>query len=221
MSRITTLPFGFSNAILVQETGIVLVDTGAPATLKKYQTLFAKLQIEPRDIGLIVITHGHTDHFAHANELRELTGAPILCHRKALPALQTGKNPPVHPRNELGESVLKLIAGKTPPALPIDPDILIDTAYDLNFYGVAGKVIPTPGHSECSVSVLLDSGDAVVGDLLVASPFTGKPTPAYLSDDPDALFASIRMLLPHANTFYSGHGGPFTRAQVESSLSEK
>ena len=33
MSRITTLSLGFSNATLIQETGAILVDTGAPPTV--------------------------------------------------------------------------------------------------------------------------------------------------------------------------------------------
>jgi len=221
MNRITTIPLGFSNAILVQESGMILVDTGAPATQQKYQEVFAALQVDPQDIRLIVITHGHSDHFAHARELRELTGAPILCHSKSLPALRTGKNPPVHPRNELGESVLKMIAGKEPSAMPVEPDIVIDADYDLGFFGVAGKIISTPGHSDCSLSVILDSGDAIVGDLVVSSPFTGNASVAYFADNPDALFASVRKLLPFTHTFYSGHGGPFTHEQVETALQEK
>ncbi|MHC1760924.1 MAG: MBL fold metallo-hydrolase [Negativicutes bacterium] len=221
MSLITTIPMGFSNAILVQEKGTILVDTGAPATTDKYRALFANLQVDPQDIGLIVITHGHSDHFAHAHELRELTGAPILCHSKALPALRTGKNPPVHPRNELGESVLKMISGKAPAASrSIEPDILIDSEFELAFYGIAGKIIPTPGHSNCSLSVLLDSGAAIVGDMVVSSPFTGKASIAYFADDPERLFTNVRMLLPHTHTFHSGHGGPFTREQVEAALPE-
>ena len=221
MSLITTIPLGFSNAILIQEQGVILVDTGAPATVEKYRALFDKLQLDPQDIGLIVITHGHSDHFAHAHELRELTGAPILCHSRALPALRTGINPPVHPRNELGESILKMIAGKEPAAsMPIEPDILIDSEFDLAFYGIAGIILPTPGHSDCSLSVLLDSGAAIVGDMVVSSPFTGKASVAYFAEDPNTLFANVRMLLPHAHTFYSGHGGPFTRQQVQAALNE-
>ena len=222
MSRITTLSLGFSNATLIQETGAILVDTGAPATVETYRRFFVKCRIDPQDIQLIVITHGHTDHFAHAHELRELTGAPVLCHRQALTALRTGKNPPVHPRNELGESVLRMIAGKEPTvSQPLEPDILIDAEYDLSFYGIAGKIIPTPGHSNCSLSVVLDSGSAIVGDLVVSSPFTGQATLAYLADQPEVLFESVRHLLAVSRTFYSGHGGPFSHDQVAAALHEK
>jgi glyoxylase-like metal-dependent hydrolase (beta-lactamase superfamily II) len=219
MSRITPLALGFANAILVQETGAIMVDTGAPATPEIYHQFFARCAIDPQDIRLIVITHGHTDHFAHAHELRELTGAPVLCHSKALAALRTAKNPPVHPRNELGESVLRMIAGKEPPASrPLEPDILIDGEYDLTYYGVAGKIIPTPGHSDCSVSVVLDSGAVMVGDMIVSSPFTGHATIAYLAEQPELLFDNVRRLLPLGDLFYSGHGGPFSRQQVQVAL---
>lgn len=219
MSRITPLSLGFANAILVQETGAIMIDTGAPATPEIYRQFFVRCAIDPQEIRLIVVTHGHTDHFAHAHELRELTGAPVLCHSKALTALRTAKNPPVHPRNELGESVLRMIAGKEPPvSQPLEPDILIDDEYDLAYYGIAGKIIPTPGHTDCSVSVALDSGAVMVGDMIVSSPFTGQATIAYLAEQPELLFDNVRRLLSFGDLFYSGHGGPFSREQVRLAL---
>jgi glyoxylase-like metal-dependent hydrolase (beta-lactamase superfamily II) len=46
------------------------------------------------------------------------------------------------------------------------PDIVIDDEYDLNEHGISGKIIHTPGHSRSSVSILLDNGEALVGDLV-------------------------------------------------------
>ena len=49
---------------------------------------------------------------------------------------------------------------------PADVDIVLDNnEFSLADYGIAGKVIYTPGHSSGSVSVLLDTGEAFVGDL--------------------------------------------------------
>ncbi len=45
-------------------------------------------------------------------------------------------------------------------------DLALDAPLDLRPYGVAGRVEPLPGHTPGSVVVLLDSGDAVVGDLV-------------------------------------------------------
>lgn len=212
MSKITGVTLGISNLFLVEDKGRFIVDTGTNATKERYVELFTELKINPREINLIIITHGHSDHFAHVHDLKELTGAPVLCHRNAVNALKTGRNPKVIPRNELGQKVLEIILGKEPFVHQVvQPDIIIEAAFDLNPYGVAGRVIHTPGHSECSTAVLLDSGEAIVGDTLVASPFTGKACMAYFASDEQALLSNVKMLTQQAHTFYSGHGGPFNR----------
>jgi hydroxyacylglutathione hydrolase len=215
MSKITSFTLGISNLFLVEDKGLVLVDTGTNAGKERYEELFSAAGIKPKDINLIVISHGHLDHFAHVYELKELTGAPVLCHNKAINSLRTGINQKVIPRNELGQKVLEMISGNKPIKYQVvEPDIIVESTLDLKSYGVAGKIIHTPGHSECSITVLLDSGEAIVGDMLVASPFTGEACVAYFADDEKALFDNIRMLLEQAHTFYSGHGGPFSKTEI-------
>jgi glyoxylase-like metal-dependent hydrolase (beta-lactamase superfamily II) len=214
MSKVTGITQGISNLFLVEDKGLILVDTGNDASTERYQELFLNLGINPKDIHLIIITHGHSDHFAHVRDLKELTGASVLCHKNAETVLKTGKNPTVIPRNELGQKILEMISGKEPVMRQVvDPDVIVEDMFDLHPYGVAGRVIYTPGHSNCSVTVLLDSGEAIVGDMLVAD-LTGKPCAAYFATDEKALFANIKMLLGKAHTFYSGHGGPFSKAEV-------
>ena len=213
MSSIITIPLGFANSFIVKDRGIILVDTGINANKEKFTQFFQHQKIDPRQISLIIITHGHADHFGHANYLKALTGAPILCHAEAVSALQAGNTADVTPRNELGKRVLKLV--KLPVSVaPIQPDLIINSSFELAPYGVAGKIIPTPGHSNCSLSVILESGDAIVGDILVASPFSGEPCLAYFASDEKALYESVKILAEVAHTFHSGHGGPFTREVV-------
>ena len=83
MALVASLKFGFANATLIQDQGAILVDTGTPASFEEYRRQFAALQLAPQDLRLIVITHGHADHFSYAAELREFTGAPVLCHTLA------------------------------------------------------------------------------------------------------------------------------------------
>lgn len=216
MVEIHTLTLGFANALLVRAQGTVLVDTGIRVSQNKYRAVFAELGIRMEDVQLIVITHGHADHFGHAADLKQWTGAPVMCHRLAVSALAGGEQAPVVPRNALGEKALKLLRPNLPLlARPVQPDIIMEEpAFDLRPYGILGKVIPTPGHTDCSLSLVLDSGEAIVGDILVPSPFDGEPCLAYFATDEQALLASVRKLLQHAHTFYGGHGGPFTKDEV-------
>lgn len=215
MSKVITLKLGFSDAFLVKEQGTIIVDTGINVRREKYLELFRLFNIEPKEVGLIIISHGHADHYGNVHLLKEITGAPVLCHRNAVGAVQAGRDAKVVPRNKLGEDVFKLIKNHLPKAFNfIAPDIIMDDFFDLTPFGVNGKIIHTPGHSDCSVSVILNSGEAIVGDIMVQSFFTAEPCLAYFATNEDALFSSFRRLLLEANTFYGGHGGPFTKDEA-------
>lgn len=215
MSKIIALPLGFANAYIVRDRDAILIDTGTNVSKEEFRELFFNLGIAPTEIKLIIISHGHTDHFAQVYELKEITGAPVLCHKNAIHALQTGQNSEIIPRNTLGENVWKAIEGNLPKvSKPVTPDLVMDSTFDLTPYGVAGKIIHTPGHSNCSIAVVLDSGEAIVGDMLVPSPLTGEPCAAYFASNEKALFENIQKLLAKAHTFYGGHGRAFSKEEV-------
>jgi glyoxylase-like metal-dependent hydrolase (beta-lactamase superfamily II) len=100
---------------------------------------------------------------------------------------------------------------------PLVPDISIDGPFDLAKYGLEGTALPLPGHSAGSIGVILDTGEAFVGDAAFnIFPRTVVPP---LADDPAALLESWRILLSSgARTFYPGHGKPFGREKLEASL---
>lgn len=118
-------------------------------------------------------------------------------------------------REKRGEEFLELIGGLDLAAHgPVEPDLTFDSEFDLSPYGVSGKVIHTPGHSVCSSSVVLDSGEAFVGDMLIDSPFTGEMRLPFLAFDESTLFASYRKLLDMAEVFYGGHGTPYSKKDM-------
>jgi glyoxylase-like metal-dependent hydrolase (beta-lactamase superfamily II) len=82
-------------------------------------------------------------------------------------------------------------------------------------------VVRTAGHTQGSISVVLPSGDALVGDLVASGILIGglvrlghalRPP---FEDDPQAVSRSLlRLLDAGIERFYMGHGGPLPAAEV-------
>ncbi|MBI1758033.1 MAG: MBL fold metallo-hydrolase [Actinobacteria bacterium] len=196
----------------------VIVDAGTPGSGKKIRDAVAAHGVDPRDIALIVLTHGHIDHFGSAAELHRLTGAPIVGHAADLTPYRAGKvQEPYRPTGLLGRLLASrdAVHARTE---SIEPAIVVRGPLDLAEHGVDARIMPTPGHTAGSISVLTDHGDLVAGDL-VASSFmglvAGKPANPPFHDDPVGNLASLRaMLALHPTRLHVGHGGPLDPARV-------
>jgi glyoxylase-like metal-dependent hydrolase (beta-lactamase superfamily II) len=90
----------------------------------------------------------------------------------------------------------------------------------LDVFGVAGRILATPGHTAGSISVLLDEGDLLAGDLLMGGFLGGyvqerTPGLTYFIDDLEQNLASIRTVLElPITTVFVGHGGPLDPVQI-------
>ena len=58
-TEIHQLPLGACNCYLIREEGLILVDAGFPNQGKRFLKQLKDLSIEPKDISLILLTHGH------------------------------------------------------------------------------------------------------------------------------------------------------------------
>ncbi len=200
--------------------GLVLVDTGPPGEAENITRQMLALGFEPRDLRLILITHGHVDHFGSAAALREQFNVPVAVHQADAPALRQGIHLPgtLTPTNWIMSLMARFSLSPLPTtAPPLEPDIVFDRGWSLEQYGIAGQVLLTPGHTPGSCSVLLESGEAVVGDLVAMKLLRWLRRPAwpYVAWNLARNVESLRQLValePH--TFYLTHGGPFTLAQV-------
>ncbi len=74
-------PLQYVNCYLFRESnGWTLLDTGLndEPGLNAWAYAFEALQISPRDIRRIILTHTHPDHFGLAGYFQHLSGAPVL-----------------------------------------------------------------------------------------------------------------------------------------------
>ncbi|HHT17716.1 MAG TPA: MBL fold metallo-hydrolase [Papillibacter sp.] len=228
MTEVIQYTIGMSNGFFIRsgET-VIAVDSGGEMGDGPFLDVCRKHGIDPRSIALLVVTHGHVDHFVNMGAMKALTKAPLLCHKLAAPFLWEGLKPDVFGRNALGRAVMarQAIEGDPIPFVPkVEPDILFEGTYDLKPWGIDGKIIETPGHSKCSTAVILDSGQALVGDTIAQPPGASTVGLAFLSDTENSdavLFDSVERILSAAHTVYSGHGGPFSRDEVMAALLEE
>ena len=226
MEKIFQYRRGLSNGYIVLGEKIIAVDTGCEETEEAFLSACKEAGIKPTDVSLIIITHGHVDHFFNLVNMERLTGAPVMCHEFAADFIVNGKDPNVQGRTKQGKAIIKKQEEEgnptdhTPSA---KVDIRVNTDTDLSPYGIKAQLIHTPGHSQGCMSVVFESGEAIIGDMILSVPPNDEPGLAFLSYDGPCtspeLYSSIRKLLDMGcHTFYSGHGGPYSKELVESLL---
>ena len=212
--QIHTIAFGIVNAYLLKGEKCVLVDAGVPGGKKSFLRGLEKAGVKPGEIKLVIITHGHMDHMGIAKTLADTTGAKIAIHHRDRTWLETGVSP-VPPGTTILGKVLSALGGRIP-EISVEPtkaDIVLgDNGLSLEAYGIPGRIIYTPGHTMGSVSVLLEGGEAFVGDLAMSSRFMRlRPGPPIFAEDLESVMQSWNVLVESdGKTIFPAHGKPFS-----------
>jgi glyoxylase-like metal-dependent hydrolase (beta-lactamase superfamily II) len=220
-TKVISLSLSMTRAFALVGDRTVLVDAGNPG---KEQKILAKLDragVSPSDVSLILITHGHADHFGGAAALKEATGAPVAVHAADAEPLRRGHDPPLIPTGATSRWMIRLIGRFVKSGgPPVEPDLLLDGETSLEEFGVQARVIPTPGHTPGSVSVVVPGGPALVADLIFGGFITPRrPKWPWFADDLGLVQRSIQTVLDLApTTILAAHGGPFSPGDVRQRL---
>lgn len=222
--KIPILPLGLLNAFLIQGLrGLILVDTGLPGSEKKLESILHQHNWKYSDIKLIIITHAHVDHAGNAARVKSLSGAPVVAHLDDLPYFRREKEMTFCATGWFGKLFLKTGLMHEPYA-PFTPDILLKEGEQLllNEWGVEGRVLHTPGHTEGSLSIILSDQQALVGDLISSGILLGgilltnKPKQPPFEDDKFLVAQQLQSLVQKGiKHFYMGHGGPLCDYHVK------
>jgi len=131
----------------------LLIDIGWPGTLPKLLHRLKRIGMSLSDITHLLITHYHPDHAGLAQELKQKGVKLIVLENQvaAIPELKQYIKPEYN-------------------YLDIAPNDNIhvhttESRLFLRSLGIDGEIIITPGHSDDSITLILDTGIAFTGDL--------------------------------------------------------
>lgn len=161
------------------------------------EMIYEKLKEKNIKIELILLTHGHFDHMAGADELRRLSGAPIWCWEKEADVCQ---DPDVNLSYDFfGKSIT------------IKPDKYLKDNEIIEAAGLKLRLIGTPGHTvgSCCYSFddnkVLISGDTLFEGSVGRTDFPGGSSSTLVRSVKEKLFS-----LPDDTIVYPGHGAVTT-----------
>jgi glyoxylase-like metal-dependent hydrolase (beta-lactamase superfamily II) len=165
----------------------MLVDLGYPGTMGNMRARFKQLDIPLSELRYALATHYHIDHAGLGQEFK-LAGVPLLVMESQVAWIADMKRF-TKPRDHYVEIVPE---GNVVISFEESRELLAGI-------GIPGEILPTPGHSDDSVSLFLDEGIAFTGDL--------PPLETAWGDREELVKASYRLLKEKgARMIYPAHG---------------
>jgi glyoxylase-like metal-dependent hydrolase (beta-lactamase superfamily II) len=189
-TRITIVNVGYRSTnywVVSAGASRLLVDLGWPGTMGEMRANLRRMGVPLNEIRYGLATHYHIDHAGLAQELKQ-AGVPLLVldvQVSAIPLMKTWTKPQdnyvditTHDNVTISFSESRSVLARI---------------------GIPGEILHTPGHSDDSVSLLLDDGSTFTGDLTHPA-FVGESDAAVVS-------ASWRLLRERgAARVYPAHG---------------
>ena len=177
-------------------TSRLLVDLGWPGLVGTLLANLKRMGVPLKEIRYGLATHYHIDHAGAAQDLK-MAGVPLLVLETqvaAIPLMKQFTKPQDHYTD-----------------ITLEGNVVITFAESrsvLERIGIGGEIVSTPGHSDDSVSLLLDDGSVFTGDL-----------PPLLGDDEEGpVLASWRLLREKGATLVHPAHGPVRPMYDESEL---
>lgn len=186
------LRYGNTNTFYIPGSdGGLLVDTDWAGTLPLFFKAIKTAGIEMKAITTLLVTHYHPDHMGLAGELQRLGVKLLVVDVQRLF---------VHASDEIfaRDKHLSYRAVDESAATVIS---CAESRDVLKGLGIDGEILHTPSHREDSISLLLDDGSCIVGDLEPLAYLAGyDENPALKSDWEQIMLQHPKQILyAHAN----------------------
>ena len=151
---IKLLKYGNTNCYYIKgKKGSVLIDTDWAGTLQLFYRKIKELGI--KTIDYLLITHYHPDHMGIAQDIVDNMGTKLI--------VMDVQKDYIHWSDKIFAKDNRINF------TPINTEPVIISCKEsrkfLQNLGIDGEILHTPGHSDDSISLVLDDGVAFVGDL--------------------------------------------------------
>lgn len=208
--------------VMETDTGITVVDTGAPAHREQFDQWLETKERDVTDVEAILLTHAHIDHIGNAERLRTASEAPVYIHEADALRSKRRMCPPVGlVLRAHRPAIRQLLREGIRDGLVSPPPIsTVTTCVDRQVLEIPGRpeIYHVPGHTpgNCAFWVpskgILFGGDTLVTrNLLNGNDCPPRPMPALFSEDYEQSIRSLaRIEALEDVTLLPGHGNPWT-----------
>ncbi len=203
-----------SNVYLIVIGGeSILVDTGSKSAFTRLQKNLSCLGLSLENITYLILTHTHYDHCQSAKRIKEISGCRIITSRESKESVNGGYYQLPNGTLFFTRIISRLgqkVGIKKYGYEPFEPDILIDNEYQLinNFNNI--RITETAGHSDDSISIIIDEEIAIVGDTIFGV-FPNSVFPPYADDVSKMIEKWGKLLDTNCKIFLPGHGSEVKR----------
>jgi hydroxyacylglutathione hydrolase len=189
--KVVRIPAGIyaANCYLVYSENnkeAIVIDPGGDV-----DDIIAQIESLNLNIKYILLTHGHGDHIAGIDGLKQYVNVPVAVHKDDEYLLKSGK-----------DNLSSMMAMGT---IELSPDILLNEGDKISFGDLKAEIIHTPGHTPGGISIKIEdslfTGDTLFAGSIGRTDFPGSSFESIISSIKDKL-----LIYPDDTIVYPGHG---------------
>jgi len=208
---------------IVKENNAILVDTSIRAERSIIEKAMKKVGIDKPVV--IVLTHNHFDHAGNVEFFRRKYNCDVIIHEKDYEGLRKGYTDLPDGINQPFKSATRFINSRKiilpfqkfppcPKAIPVSDGVI------LKKYGINARILSTPGHTDGSISIIVDEEIALVGDCMVRS-VNGEIFPPFAKHPDEVTRSWIKLINTGCRFFLPAHGNENSSEYVRKKMKKQ
>jgi glyoxylase-like metal-dependent hydrolase (beta-lactamase superfamily II) len=214
--KITRIIFGRSNVFLLTNgEKNILIDTSHKYMWKRLEKKLKYFKVDI--IDYLILTHTHYDHAENSRKIKEKYNARIIVHKNEASCLTNGENILPNGTNAVTKLIIRLFGKQLLSKVSYEPckyDYLVDNVFDLKDFGFNAYIMHTPGHTNGSMSIIIDDNVAIVGDTMFGV-FKWSVFPPFADNIIRMIESWGKLLATGCQVFIPSHGSANSRPLVQ------